>query len=81
MASKKLSIGWMRLRLTELRTNDQQAIEIRAEATMKKGWAEVDEVFYFQDLPYVREIIYIERHHNNLLANHFGIEKTKKLVT
>ena len=37
----------MRLRLNKLQANDQQAREIREEATIKEGWADVDEVLHF----------------------------------
>ena len=40
-------------------------------------------MLYYQGLSYVPEIIWTElisRHHNNLLADHFGIEKIRKLV-
>ena len=37
----------------------------------------------YQGLPYVPEIIYSEvmnRHHNDLFAGHFGIDKIRELV-
>ena len=37
----------------------------------------------YRGLPYVLEIIYskvISRHHNDFLARHFGIDKTRELV-
>ena len=40
-------------------------------------------MLHHQDLPYVPELIRIElisRHHDDPLAGHFGIEKTRKLV-
>ena len=50
---------------------------------MKEGWEDVNKVLYFQGLPYVPKIICIElisRHHNNPLAGHLGIKKTKELI-
>lgn len=40
-------------------------------------------MLHCQGLPYVPEMIrteLISRHHNNPLAEHFGIEKTRKLI-
>ena len=87
MPSKKLykiSIDGMRLRLTEVNANNQQAKEIKAETTIKKDKDDVDKVLHFQGLLYIPEIIYIElisQYHNNLLVAHFEIEKTRELVT
>ena len=41
-------------------------------------------MLHHQGLPYVPEIIQMElinRHHNNPLVGHFGIEKTRKLIS
>ena len=40
-------------------------------------------MLYYQNLPYIPEIIRIEfisRYHNNLLANYFGIKKKQELI-
>ncbi len=40
-------------------------------------------MLYYQGLPYVLKVIrseLISRHHNDLPAGHFGIEKTRKLI-
>ena len=69
----------MRLKLTELQADNQQAKEIKSESTIKEGWEEVKEVLYFQGLPYIPEMIWIElisRHYDNPLAGYFGTEKT-----
>ena len=73
----------MKLRLQELQEEDEQAQKLRAEQPVKDGWENIDGVLHHQGLPYVPEIIrteLISKHHNNLSAGHFGIEKTHKLV-
>ena len=85
LASKgpyKASIGGMRLRLQELQSEDEQARKLRAEQPVK-DWQDIKGVLHHQGLPYVPEIIrtkLISRYHDDPLAGHFGIEKTRKLV-
>ena len=72
----------MRLRLSELQESDDEARKIRAER-LKSGYEEVDGVLHHQGLPFVPETIrteLISRHHNDSLAGHFGIDKTRELV-
>ena len=67
-----------------MQVDNQQAKEIRSASTMKEGWEKVEEVLYFQGLPYIPEIICTELitwHYNNSFVGHFGFEKTKELVT
>ena len=76
------SIGGMKLRLIELEAEDSQAWKIRAEK-LSENWEDSDRILYHQGLPYVSEIIrteIISRHHDDLLASYFGIEKTRELV-
>ena len=50
---------------------------------LKEGWAEVDGLLYFQGLLYLPEIIrteIISKHHDDPLAEYFGIEMTRELV-
>ena len=71
----------MRLKLQELQEEDDQAKKIRA--NKPKGWEESDGVLQYQDLPYVPKIIrteLISRLHDDPLARHFGIEKTRELI-
>ena len=78
----RVSIGSMRLRLSELQESDDEARKIRAEGP-KDDYEEVDGVLHHQGLPFVPEAIrteLISRHHNNLLARHFGIDKTRELI-
>ena len=72
----------MRLRLVELQAEDGQVWKIRAEK-LGGNWEDSDRILYHQSLPYVPEIIrtkLISRHYDDLLAGHFGIEKTQELV-
>ena len=76
------SIGSMKLRLVELRAEDSQARKIRTEK-LGGNWEDSDGILHHQGLPYIPEIIrteLISRHHNDLLADYFGIEKTQELV-
>ena len=78
----KASIGGMRLRLVELQTEDGQARKIRAEK-LGRNWEDSDGILHHQGLPYIFKIIrteLISRHHNDLLAGYFGIEKTQELI-
>ena len=72
----------MRLRLQELQSKDKQAWKLRAKQPVK-DWQDIKGVLHYQGLPYIPEIIrtkLISRHHNNPLADHFGIEKIRELV-
>ena len=63
----------------KLQDNIKKTKKLRSKR-LPKGWKDIEEVLYYQDLPYVLKVIHLElisRHHNNLLANHFGIEKHK----
>ena len=78
----KASIGGMRLRLQELQQEDNFAQKARADG-LKEGWEDSEGVLHHQGLPYVPEIIrteLISKHHDDLLAGHFGIEKTRELI-
>ncbi len=76
------SIGGMRMRLPELQDDDRKAMKLRSER-LPEGWEDIEHVLHYQGLPYVLKIIrskLISRHHNDLLAGHFGIEKTRELI-
>ena len=73
----------MRLRLHELQESDKEVRRIRATGELQDGYEEVDGVLHHQGLPFIPEIIQTELiswHHDNLLAGHFGINKTRELV-
>ena len=69
----------MRLKLQELQETDSKAQELQS----KEGYKEVEGVLHHQGLSFVPKVIQTElisRHHNDLLAGYFGIEKTCKLL-
>ena len=77
----KVSISRMRLRLAKLQESDEEARRIKVESL--NGYKELDGVLYHQELPFVPEAIWTEiisQHHNDPLAGHFGIDKTKDFV-
>ena len=84
LADKNLytaSIGGMRLRLAKLQELDEEAQKIRAESL--DGYKNIDRVLHHQELLFVPKIIQTElitRSHNNPLARHFSINKTRKLI-
>ncbi len=48
-----------------------------------EGWEDIKQVLHYQSLPYVPKVIrseLISRHHDDPLAGHFGIEKTRELI-
>ena len=72
----------MRLRLQELQDKDTQAQMIRAEKLGKDGWEDTEGILHYQR-PYVPKILrteLISRHHDDPLAGHFRIEKTRELI-
>ncbi len=70
------------MRLLELQDDDKEAIKLRSKR-LSEGWKDIKPVFHYQGLLYVPKVIcseLINRHHDNPLASHFGIEKTCKLI-
>ncbi len=80
---QQASIRGLRLRLPELQAEDQEAQRVR-EQGLKDDWEEnADGILCHQSLPYMPEIIkteLISRHHDDLLAGYFGINKTQELI-
>ncbi len=73
-----MSIGVIRMKLLELQDNNKETKKLKTER-QPKGYENIEKVFYYQSLTYTPKIIYsklISRHYNNLLAGHFGMEKT-----
>ena len=71
----------MKLRLQGLQKADRKALELRQQKA--HDCKKIDEIFYYQGLPFVPKAIWTElisRHHNDLLVGHFGIKKTCKLL-
>ncbi len=77
-----LSIGGMRMRLSELQDDDKNAKKLSSEG-LPEGWENIEQVLYYQGLPYIPKVIcskLISRHHNDPLAGHFDIKKTRELI-
>ena len=71
----------MSLRLAELQESDEEALKIRAKGL--DGYKDINGMLHYQELSFVPEIIQTElisRYHNNPLAGHFGINKTRELI-
>ncbi len=76
------SIGGMRMRLPELQDDDKEAMNLSSEG-LPEGWEDIEQVLHYQGLLYVPKVIrseLISRHHDDPLAGHFGIEKTRELI-
>ena len=72
----------MRLRLSELQESDDKAWKTKVKG-LKDANKEVDGVLHHQGLLFVPEAIQTELiswHHDDPLAEHFGIDKTKELI-
>ncbi len=57
-------------------------MKLRSEE-LPEVWDNIEQVLHYQGLPYVPKVIrseLISRHHDDPLAGHFGIEKTRKLI-
>ena len=73
----------MKLQLSELQENNEEAKLLRGFAGLPEGWENVEGVVQYQGLLYILAIICFEMiscHHNDLLARCFGINKTRELV-
>lgn len=71
----------MKLRLPELQESNSKIKKIKKD--LHKSWQDIEDVFYYQSFSYITKIIYpkiISYHHNNWLAGHFGIKKSRELV-
>ncbi len=77
-----VSIGGMKMRLLELQDDDKEAMKLRSEG-LPEGWEDIKQMLHYQGFPYVSKVIrseLISRHHDDPLAGHIGIEKTRKLI-
>lgn len=66
------------MKLLKLEDNDKEAKKLRLKRLLE-GWENIEEVLYYQSLPYFSEVIRLEvisRYHDNPLAGHFGIKNT-----
>ena len=78
-----VNIEGMKLRLFKLQENDKETKLLRRAAGFPGGWKDIKGVLQYQGLPYVPETIHskvISCHRDDLLAGHFGIDKTRELV-
>ena len=69
----------MKLKLQELQETNSEVQELQS----KKGYKEVKRVLHHLNLSFMPKAIWtklISRHHNDLLAGHFGIKKTRELL-
>ena len=70
--------------MLELQNNDKEAKAIRSDvAGLTEDWKNDKGMLQYQSLPYVPEIICFKEincHHDDLLAEHFGIDKIQELV-
>ena len=81
--SYKASIGGMKLRLSELQESDPEAQELKSKEQLPHVWEDIDGVLHHQGLLFVPEAIrtaLISRDHDNPLARHFSIDKTRDFV-
>ena len=72
----------MSLRLAKLQDSDKKTRKIRAKE-LKEDWNDEDRVLHHQLLSFLPGIIQTEPiscHHNDPLAGHFGINKSKELI-
>lgn len=70
------------MRRPELQNDDKEPKKLRSKRLLE-GWEDIEEVLHYQDLPYILKVIHselINRHHNDPLVSHFGIEKTRELI-
>ena len=66
-----------------MQEKNEEAKHLRGSTGFLEDWEEIEGVLQYQELRYVPENIrseVISRHHNDLLAGHFGIDKTKEVV-
>ena len=78
----QINIGAMRLRLQELQKYNSKAHKIRVTG-LQESWEQIDRVFYYKGLLYLPKIVrfaLISKHYNDPLVDHFGVDKTRKLI-
>ena len=73
----------MRLQLPKLQNNDEETKGFRDSAGLSENWKDIERVLQYRGLPYISRVIRFEvisRHHNDPIARHFGIDKTRELI-
>lgn len=71
------------MKLLKLQNDYKKTKKLRVKRLLE-DWKNIEEIFYYQDLPYVLKIICFEqitKHYDNLLTGYFEIKKTQKLIT
>ncbi len=70
------------MKFSKLHDNDKEVKKLRKEKLLE-DWKDIEEVLHYKGLLYISKIIYsklINKHHNDLLASVFRIEKAQKLI-
>ncbi len=70
------------MKFPELQDDSKEAKKLRSEGLLE-GWEDIKQVLHYYGLPYIPKVIrseLISRHHDDLLAGHFGIKKTWELI-
>lgn len=73
-----ISIKTMQLRSPKLQDHNIEVWKLQSK-DLPEGWEDMKDIFYYQGLPYILEIIQsilINYNNNDQLANYFRIEKT-----
>ena len=73
----------MRLQLQEMQETNLDAQELRQQELRDGPYQDINRVLHYQGLSFVPKGIRMElisRHHDNSLAGHFVIEKTRELL-
>ncbi len=70
------------MRLPKLQNDDKKAKKLRLERLLE-SWENIEEILYYQGLPYVPKVIrseLISRYHDNPFTGHCGIERIQELI-
>ena len=73
----------MKMRLPELQNDNKEAKKLRSKQVLPESWEDIEQVLYYQSLPYVPKVIRLElisRYHDNPFAGHFSIKRTQELI-
>ena len=78
-----ISIGGMRLRPAELQKSDKETQKLRASIKLQEGYKGINRVLHHKNLFFLLKAIQIKLiswYHNNLLRDHFDINKAIELI-
>lgn len=82
--SYKTSIGGIKFILIKLLESNLKAQKLRAKEYLPDNCKNIKEILHYQSLPLIPKVIrteLIRHHHDNLLADHFGFDKTCELIS